>query len=532
MNKSFILLTASSLLAISASAQDIYKMEQFSSSDLNGTARFVGMGGAMNALGADISTMSTNPAGIGVYRRSDVSASASLNIQTDAESFADRGKNRVSFDQIGFVYSTNLGNTGLKFINFGFNYHKSKNFKNFLGAKNIATNGLSQTWQMMDMTYGSNGYFDLTSDNDRELIPPVALKGYDVSLLEQNVDQNGNITGYSPVNANSYTYKKASWGGIQEYDFNIAFNWNDQIYAGFTFGAYNVDMHSYLDYSEQIYLDSPTDAHEYYMTNSEEISGSGYDFKAGVIIRPIEESPFRFGVAIHSPIFFDLEQNQRLYMNSPFNKTDANGNVVANYQDASFDPGENTFDIRTPWKFLVSAATTVGNVFAIDAEYEYADYSSAQVRYETDHHYWDDWSHTTKDRALAREADKYLRDVHTFRIGAEARVAPNLFLRAGYNYISSPFKESAFLNQFTESSSYYYSCNTDYVNLGATNRATFGIGYRGKNFYVDAAYQYQHQDADLYAFHLPNGNSDTNRLEAHKLNLEKQQILFTVGYKF
>ena len=56
------------LLLISAPliAQDIYRMESFTANDLNGTARFVGMGGAMGALGADISVMGTNPAGIGL----------------------------------------------------------------------------------------------------------------------------------------------------------------------------------------------------------------------------------------------------------------------------------------------------------------------------------------------------------------------------------------------------------------------------------------------------------------------------------
>lgn len=36
-------------------------------------------------------------------------------------------KTRASFDQIGFVYSNKIGNnTSLRFVNFGFNYHKSK----------------------------------------------------------------------------------------------------------------------------------------------------------------------------------------------------------------------------------------------------------------------------------------------------------------------------------------------------------------------------------------------------------------------
>ena len=64
--KTLIFLT--SLLASSTLlAQDIYKMEAFTNNDLNGTARFVGMGGAMNALGADISVINTNPAGIGMF---------------------------------------------------------------------------------------------------------------------------------------------------------------------------------------------------------------------------------------------------------------------------------------------------------------------------------------------------------------------------------------------------------------------------------------------------------------------------------
>ena len=52
----------------------IYDANRWMGSDLNGTARFVGMGGAMGALGGDITTMGTNPAGIGIYRSNDVLA--------------------------------------------------------------------------------------------------------------------------------------------------------------------------------------------------------------------------------------------------------------------------------------------------------------------------------------------------------------------------------------------------------------------------------------------------------------------------
>lgn len=71
MNRKYLLLAALAS-AMTVSAQDVYEIENLTTSDLNGTARFVGMGGAMSALGADLSTMSSNPAGMALYRRSDV----------------------------------------------------------------------------------------------------------------------------------------------------------------------------------------------------------------------------------------------------------------------------------------------------------------------------------------------------------------------------------------------------------------------------------------------------------------------------
>ena len=53
-------------VVLPAAAQDTYESARLLGSDLNGTARYVGMGGAMDALGADLSTISTNPAGTSI----------------------------------------------------------------------------------------------------------------------------------------------------------------------------------------------------------------------------------------------------------------------------------------------------------------------------------------------------------------------------------------------------------------------------------------------------------------------------------
>lgn len=72
--KKIICLAVSALMAGagSASAQGVLDAYKFSQSDLNGTARYLGMGGAFGALGGDISVLSNNPAGLGIYRSSEV----------------------------------------------------------------------------------------------------------------------------------------------------------------------------------------------------------------------------------------------------------------------------------------------------------------------------------------------------------------------------------------------------------------------------------------------------------------------------
>lgn len=126
-----------------------------------------------------------------------------------------------------------------------------------------------------------------------------------------------------------------------------------------------------------------------------------------------------------------------------------------------------------------------------------------------------------------------MQTTHTLRLGAEAKFADIMYLRAGYNYVSSPFKKSAFLDLFTPSPNYYARTNTDYLNLGDTQRVTLGLGCRSKHFYGDVAYQYQRQRGDLYAFNYFEGNTvQDNYLPAQKVNLDRHQVLFTVGYKF
>ena len=115
---------ASMLMAsMTAAAQETYQDAKLAAPQLTGTARYVGMGGAMEALGADISTISSNPAGIGLFRKSQVTLTAGVIAQTDAENYTEFDGSRIifngkkshpTFDQVGIVWSPK--NKGAKLI--------------------------------------------------------------------------------------------------------------------------------------------------------------------------------------------------------------------------------------------------------------------------------------------------------------------------------------------------------------------------------------------------------------------------------
>ena len=131
MKKIITVIYTLSFVIGAVSAQSVYDGVKIADKDLNGTARFVGMGGAMGALGGDITTMGTNPAGIGIYRSNDVMTSFSFSgMESKYEGQKSTiDKNRWSFDNIGVVFATKIGNqTPLRYVNFGFNYKRSKSF--------------------------------------------------------------------------------------------------------------------------------------------------------------------------------------------------------------------------------------------------------------------------------------------------------------------------------------------------------------------------------------------------------------------
>ena len=92
-----------------------------------GTARSMAMAGAFTSLGADLSSMSINPAGLGMFRRSELTVTPLMNFARAENSAAAYGKNsrdRFSLGNIGLVINAYEGTGRLVSLNVGFGYNR------------------------------------------------------------------------------------------------------------------------------------------------------------------------------------------------------------------------------------------------------------------------------------------------------------------------------------------------------------------------------------------------------------------------
>ena len=80
------------------------EMAQMSQPQALGTARSMALGGAFTSLGADLASMSINPAGLGMYRRNEIALTPMMTFQSSETpgtmSYAKNGKNRFSMANV------------------------------------------------------------------------------------------------------------------------------------------------------------------------------------------------------------------------------------------------------------------------------------------------------------------------------------------------------------------------------------------------------------------------------------------------
>lgn len=546
-------------LATGAFAQSAIDAYRFSQPDLRGTARFMGMGGAFGALGGDLSTLSQNPAGIGVYRSNELGFTLDLDVQkstSDARGLkTSDNQTKFYLDNIGGVATIRLGSSVIPNLNFGFTYNKAVSFnRRYKGSiDKLQTSmsnyiaGIANNQELTVPDVETTDTYDPYNPNDGGIQAPwLAILGYDSYLINPKGNPNNPswMGQFGDRTSGKANFDVTERGSVDEYNIAFGGNISNVVYWGMNFDIINFDYRLDAGYGEDLTgayvynpttdIVAPTDS-RWRMRNAYRANGTGFNYQLGVIVKPIQE--LRLGLAFHTPTWYNLTETYSAGTSMQY----YGQNLSASTNDGY--PGSQDYNFNSPWKVIASVAGVIGSKFIISADYEWNGYKTMKFSEANNYYggdgYWDDpWDYdyySVTPASLNNDPYAYenediknvYRHTDTFRIGAEYRVTPSFSVRAGYSHVSSPVESKAKNNDMT-----IFTAGTipNYRFDNDTNYITCGLGYRHKGFYIDLAYVYKQMTSEYHAF-TPDPKSSYQSPSA-KLTFNNSRIVLSTGLKF
>ncbi len=573
--KKIYFLAASMAIPFMADAQSAIDGFRFSQPDMKGTARYMGMAGAFGALGGDLSSISTNPAGIGVYRRNEIGITMDVDIQS-ATSEAQGVKNtqnqtKVLLNNVGGVATWNLMNSTMPNLNIGFTYNRTASFNaHYAGTipqlSNSLTNyiaGVSNnegiTVPDVETIFDKDGYvtFDPYNPNDGGIAAPwLSILGYNSYFITPSGDddQPNWIGQWGANTSGSGAFDVLTSGGVNEYNIAIGGNIKNKVFWGVDFGIVDMNYSMTAMWGENLQnavVDNPEGTSNstatWKMTNSYNASGNGFNIKVGLIYRPIQE--LRLGLSFASPTWYSINES---YIASTDFRYSANITDI-NTDYAVTNGGEwglNSYNFRTPWRITASAAGVIGSSLIVSADFEWQKYNKMRFYDGSGNSYgggYDDWGwgwdypyyapaakistpvfNTDPWYATNADIEEYYKTTTTIRVGAEYRVTPRFSVRAGYAHVSSPVHKVA-----KDGSMLIYTSGTmpNYRMDNSTDYVTCGLGYNFDHFYIDAAYVNKYQSSEYHAY-TPDPANPQIPSPTSKLSFNNSQIVLSAGVRF
>ena len=491
-----ILLAVAAMVAATGQTYAQYSGDalRFSQTPYGSTARFKAVG-AQIGVGGDLSSVGGNPAGIGLFTRSEFSLSPEFNsFSTDAQYLGQQNvgrKDQISLAHAAVVWNSTLTkprgaplDKGWISFNFGLGYNRTKGYGN-----NVIFSGTNVKNSVADY------YSEIATNNygAPATLPAGSLErmAYDNYLI--GYDAAGYYFPETDVN-NVQTNNTDRTGSQTELNFAFGANYENKFYIGASLGLASINYNSYTDYNEDGY--NVTEGSDYILdySQSQVTRGAGINAKIGAIYRP---SPnVRLGATFQSPTWYTIDDSYAEKLDTRYAKSVDGATEYQNDEEVY----DFSYKLRTPMKLSGGIGYFFGNQGFVSADVDFVDYSTINFL-----------TADNSDDAVINENNRAVLDnfksTVNYRLGAEYKLE-SLMFRAGYGVQGNPYK----------------NLNDPELKISTYSG---GAGYRINNYYVDLTYQYIGFNSDARPYTLENGTGPVASLKNTRHN-----VFLTVGTRF
>jgi long-subunit fatty acid transport protein len=473
-------------------SQSIDDAVTYSQTTTGGTALSLGLGGAIGAVGGDFSCASVNPAGLGLFRKSEFSISPGLlltnsNTRYYGNKFDERKFNANVSDfhlVLHFPTENPLKKTGWMSTTFGIGYvrnnslHQETTFKGVNPSNSIVNAFAGQA-------YGRG---------PGDLDPFGADLAYQTFLIDSYKDSSG-IFNYTSLAGPQYggvtqrgTY--ATSGRVGETDISFAANYSNKLYLGASLAIRRIVTQSTYDYTETDVADTIDTFNSLTYQETRNEKGTATALRAGAIYRVSDW--LRLGAAGFVSLDYSFKRNFSSSMSSSL-ITNSSESTGSHAYDSPV--GDYNYKLRTPARLTTSAAFIIKKMGLVSVDYEFVNYSKTRLIDKLG----------LFDSENATMMNK-LRSAGNLRIGAEYR-ADDLYFRAGFQLTGSPY--------------------TDARNDRSIKQFSIGGGYRTITNFIDVAYSFATQNRyfDPYSTSL-------TAVQPASIKFNSNVLLLTVGTRF
>ena len=520
-------------LALQAGAQDWADALRYSENDYLGTARSVGMGNAMTAVGGDLGSLTFTPAGSAVASYSQFTITPSLSYSTVTtqgsfgEGFEDKvrtGKGRMGLPNFGamMVYDTH-NQHGLKRVSFGIVGNVTHDYT----SKWRATGTNASTTLAGSLASQAEGYSPAVlggSFYTNEEIPSwESMVGYQSGIFGQINDKYVGLTEslfddgiIRMTNRVNQYYGRERKGSKYDLLMNFGLDFNDKFYLGANIGITTLSFRSDDSRSEQAIdgINYGNGFQSLRVRSSYYDDGAGVYAKVGFIARPF--TGFRVGAAIQTPTLMSIRESYGV-----------DGFSLANGRERypqSNPSDEWYFNITAPWRADIGVAYTIGKLGMLSADYEYTDYAGMEysASYDTEANY--DFKYVNRD------IQDFLGPVHAIRLGAELKPMPSMALRVGYNLTTG-----AQYNTLSGDDQVVALTREERIAQLRTG-VSFGVGYSSPgSFFADFAIRFQYLPNEYYTPYWYYNTNDQELLDKIPEICGQSALcnaLLTLGWRF